>query len=139
MIKGVNFIDCRTIIVYQINLALSDSYNLQFICLTANCRRRNILITKGYFIALIICHLYQTPNIPFSFRLFERVLAIYFSRVVRKPVFAHAKNEGADQLRVNNVADQRLCFRYIDSTIPVLPKSQISSFMPSSVVVKHGS
>ena len=43
--------------------------------------------------------------------------------------FAYAKNKDADQLRGNREADQRLCFRYIDtcSTIPLLPKSKISS------------
>ena len=30
-------------------------------------------------------------------------------------------------LRSNREADQRLCFRYLDSTIPLLPKSKISS------------
>ena len=29
-------------------------------------------------------------------------------------------NEGADQLRSNCKADKRLCFRYIDSTIPLV-------------------
>ena len=37
------------------------------------------------------------------------------------------ENKGADQLRGNLKADQRLCFRYIDSTIPLLPKPEISS------------
>ena len=49
------------------------------------------------------------------------------SRVVRKPVFRICENKDADQLRGNREADQRLCFRYIDSTIPLLPKSEISS------------
>ena len=49
------------------------------------------------------------------------------SRVVRKPVFSICENEDADQLRGNREADQRLCFRYTDSTIPLLPKSEISS------------
>ena len=31
----------------------------------------------------------------------------------------------ADQLRGNHEADQRLCFRYTDSTIPLLPKFEI--------------
>ena len=59
------------------------------------------------------------------------------SLVVRKPVFfAYAKtkalisfavteNKGADQLRGNREADQRLCFRYTDNTIPLLSKSEI--------------
>ena len=38
------------------------------------------------------------------------------------------ENKGADQLRGNREADQRLCFRYSDSTIPLLLKSEISSF-----------
>ena len=49
------------------------------------------------------------------------------SRVVRKPAFCICENKDADQLRGNREADQRLCFRYTDSTIPILPKSEISS------------
>ena len=49
------------------------------------------------------------------------------SRVMRKPVFIICENQEADQLRGNREADQRLCFRYTDSTIPLLPKSEISS------------
>ena len=49
------------------------------------------------------------------------------SHVMRKPVFGICENKDADQLRGNHEADQRLCFRYIDSAIPLLPKSQISS------------
>ena len=49
------------------------------------------------------------------------------SLVVRKPAFCICENKDADQLRGNREADQRLCFRYSDSTIPLLPKSEISS------------
>ena len=49
------------------------------------------------------------------------------SRDVRKQVFRICENKDADQLRGNREADQRLCFRYTDSTIPLLPKSEISS------------
>ena len=52
---------------------------------------------------------------------------IYLSLVMRKPVFCICENKDADQLRGNREADQRLCFRYIDSTISLLPKSEISS------------
>ena len=48
------------------------------------------------------------------------------SRVVRKPAFCIYENKDADQLRGNREADQRLCFRYMDSTIPQLPKSEAS-------------
>ena len=49
------------------------------------------------------------------------------SRDVRKPDFCICENKDADQLRGNREADQRLCFRYTDSTIPLLPKSEISN------------
>ena len=51
----------------------------------------------------------------------------YMSRVVRKPAFGLCENKDADQLQGNREADQRLCFRYMDSTIPLLLKSEISS------------
>ena len=51
----------------------------------------------------------------------------YMSRVMRKPVFSICENKDADQLRGNREADQRLCFLYTDSTIPLLPKYEISS------------
>ena len=48
------------------------------------------------------------------------------------------ENKGADQLRGNREADQRLCFRYWDSTIPLLLKSEISSFWLFFVPVQAG-
>ena len=49
------------------------------------------------------------------------------SRDVRKPDFCKCENKDAVQLRGNREADQRLCFRYTDSSIPLLPKCKISS------------
>ena len=49
------------------------------------------------------------------------------SRIMRKPTFCKCENKDADQLLGHREADQRLCFRYIDSTIPLLSKSEISS------------
>ena len=46
---------------------------------------------------------------------------------MRIPTFCICENKDADQLRGNREADQRFCFRYIDSTIPLLSKSEISS------------
>ena len=57
---------------------------------------------------------------------------------MRKPAFCICENKDADQLRGNRKADQRLCFRYTDSTIPLLPESEISSLSPSSVTVQPG-
>ena len=45
-----------------------------------------------------------------------------------KPTICLGENKGADQLRDNRDADQRLCFRFTDSTVPLLLKSEISSF-----------
>ena len=47
--------------------------------------------------------------------------------------FAYAKTKTQNQ-----EADQRLCFRYTDSTIPLLSKSDISTLQPSSVAVQPG-
>ena len=58
-----------------------------------------------------------------SFLLFEDR---YMSSIVRKQAFCICENKDADQLRGNREADQRLCFRYIDSTIPLLLKYKIS-------------
>ena len=49
------------------------------------------------------------------------------SHFVRKPAFCICENKDADQLRGNRKADQRLCFRYTDSTIPLLPKSNFQA------------
>ena len=56
----------------------------------------------------------------------------------RKPAFCICKNKDADQLRSNREADQLLCFRYLDSTIPLLPKSAISKLYPSPEAVQPG-
>ena len=44
------------------------------------------------------------------------------SLVVRKPAFCICENKDADQLRgtCNSEADQRICLRYLASTIPLL-------------------
>ena len=55
-----------------------------------------------------------------------------------KLVFCISKSKDADQLRSNREDGQRLCFRYIDSRIPLIPKYEISSLWPSSVVVQPG-
>ena len=57
---------------------------------------------------------------------------------MRKPTICIGENKGADQLRGNREADQRLCFHYSDSTNPSLLNSKISSFEPASVAVQAG-
>ena len=55
-----------------------------------------------------------------------------------KPTICICENKDADQLRGNREADQRLCFRYTDSTLPLLLESEISSFLLCSVLVQVG-
>ena len=57
---------------------------------------------------------------------------------MRKPDFCLCENKGADQLRSYCEADQCLCFRSMDSTIPLLSKSKSLSFEPSSVAALVG-
>ena len=42
---------------------------------------------------------------------------------MRKPDFCICENKDADQLHSYCEFDQRLCFRYIDSTIALLPNN----------------
>ena len=53
-----------------------------------------------------------------------------------KPMFCICENKDADQSI--READQRLCFRYIDNTIPLFSKSKISSPLPFSVAGQSG-
>ena len=52
---------------------------------------------------------------------------------MRKP-----RRISAARLRGKSAADQRLCLRYTDSTIPLLPKSEVASLYPSSEAVQPG-
>ena len=79
-----------------------------------------------------VLHIIQRTLVSFSAQKSKRA---DMSRVMRKPEFCICENKDADQLRGNREADLRgnreadlrLCFRYIDSSIPLLPKSEISS------------
>ena len=51
---------------------------------------------------------------------------------MRKPDFYICEKKDADQLCSNCADDQRLCFLYIDSTMPLLPK--IGSFNSLAIV-----
>ena len=55
-------------------------------------------------------------------------ISIQMSGLMGKPTICICETKGADQLRSNCEADQRLCFRYTDSTMPLLLESKISSF-----------
>ena len=76
-----------------------------------------------------ICSITNTDNMSFqcSCKFSYGCVWLNMSLVVRKPAFCIWENKDADQLRSDREADQRLWFRYTDSTIPLLPKSEISS------------
>ena len=57
---------------------------------------------------------------------------------MRKPAFYICENKDADQLRGNREADQRLCLRYTESTIPLLSNYESSSLKPYSVTAQPG-
>ena len=86
------------------------------------------------------CHAADISRGEYEFEIYiEQAENDKMSRVVRKSAFAYiCENKDADQLRGNREADQRLCFRCMDSTIPLLPKSEISSHWPSCVAVQPG-
>ena len=56
---------------------------------------------------------------------------------MRKLAFCIYENkDAADQLHSNCASDQRLCFSYTDSTIPLFPKSEISSISHLSPLLR---
>ena len=58
---------------------------------------------------------------------------------MRKPASGICKNKCANQLCSNHAADQHLCFRYIDhidSTIPLLSKSENPKFQVSNHILR---
>ena len=57
---------------------------------------------------------------------------------MRKPAFCICENKDADQLQGDCEADQLLCFRYTDSTIPLFSKSETLTLKPFSVAVQPG-
>ena len=74
-------------------------------------------------------------SMPSNFEKCKGIAMLYMSRLMGKPTICIGENKDADQLRGY---DQRLCFRYSDSTIPLLSKSKISSLWLSSVLVQPG-
>ena len=80
-------------------------------------------IAPNFMVSFCVC-MVHVPKLLLESNLYME----HLSRIVRKPDFCLGENKGADQLRGNREADQRLCFRYSDSTIPLLLKSEISSF-----------
>ena len=89
-------------------------------------------------VVVVVVLLFNVSNPGLAVSCGDRIWVQYLSRVTRKPDFCLCENKGADQLRSNCEADQRLCFRYTDSTLSLLIKSEISSFYAASGTVHVG-
>ena len=86
--------------------------------------------TIDYFITIYFFYVHSNNDLIFNKIILKNGTFIAqndLSLVMRKPTFCICENKDADQLRSIREADQRLCFRYTDSTIPLLSKSEISS------------
>ena len=58
---------------------------------------------------------------------------------MRKPAFAYEKTKmQISFVVIAFLADQPLCFHYLDRTIPLLSKSEISSLLPFPVDIQPG-
>ena len=88
---------------------------------------RGILSRRVRFKKKLLICLFKHAVGEYQYRPVESTQLQYMSSDVRKPVFCICENKDAEQLRSNCAADQRLCFRYIDSVIPLLSKFEISS------------
>ena len=106
--------------------------------MTRNCRNQNQIRrpSKPKWETTITTNRHNKENIWLTKRAslsqklatqLPRVTKLNMSHVVRKPAFCICENKDADQLRGKREADQRLCFRYTDNTIPLLFKYEISS------------
>ena len=89
----------------------------------------SLQIQRQSFMLTSICK-YLLPKVGVSVQHFDLAyskgltngtVSLDMSRYMRKPDFCKCENKDADQLCGNRTTDQRLCFRYMDSTIPLLP------------------
>ena len=117
-----------TLIIFTISLTnmqpfmfMSVSYRILFLILF---RYAGIICLKPLRDQLLNC--YDNLHLLSVCENFCR--SFYLSHLMGKPTICIGENKGADQLHGNREADQRLCFRYTDGTLPLLPKSEISSF-----------
>ena len=74
----------------------------------------------------------QSPQDKATFNSHDIIIEPCHEKTGLLPIY---ENKGGD---ICAVTDQSLCFRYTDSTIPLLPRSETSSFYPCPVAVKAG-
>ena len=88
--------------------------------------KRKIILSVFSVIMLDEAH-ERTLNTDIIMGLVRKVRHSQMSHVMRNLGFCLCENKAADQLCSNCIADQGLCFRYTDSTIPLL---LITNFKP---------
>ena len=126
LVKSITVIKIETIIYYCFFFFFLFHFIYQYIFVI-------IFIVFCLYLWKIFCesllHFWQCCNLMSRMVMFVVLTRTsgYVSRIVRKREFGLCENKGADQLRSNCEADQRLSFRYPDSIIPLLLKSEISS------------
>ena len=92
----------------------SDLESKGIVVCTIYVAKTNSLISCEITVQLICTFVFVCSNSRFSH------VAAHMSHVMRKPTFYICEKKDTDQLRGDRKADQRLCFCYIDSTIPLL-------------------
>ena len=106
-------------------------------CLAVRLYIKRFLFLVSKFIytrVVLLIHVCQIWLEPFWYQwtwckqIHGLICFLNMSHLVGKQTICIGENKDADQLRGNREADQRLCFRYTDRTIPLLLKSEISSF-----------
>ena len=96
---------------------------------------RSILICGVSVLYQLLFNTYENKRLCSLCSCNSHIIVIKYEPPHRKK---NKNTKGADQLRINCEADQCLCFFYMDSTIPLLSKSTISSLLPSSETVQAG-
>ena len=121
-----------TLLVFPRGGSNDDNGKIHFVKYGLRCHLRR-LVCNGRPIGIMkIKILINSKAIVDLICIFRKCNSNFFlkqslSHVMRKPTFCICKNKGADQLSSNCEANHRLCFRYTDSTIPLLSKTKISS------------
>ena len=102
--------------------------------------RRDFGITPFFYVITNTTFSCRNKNCMFN-ECLERLCDIFlykFELCHEKTNVCICENKDADQLIGYREDDQRLCFPFIDSTIPLLSKCEISSLKSSSVAVQPG-
>ena len=111
----------------ELNLSNLSSGVLIILCFHAQISSFQV-IKNSFLLSLLNTQIYRHPrNFVIKISKFKQYTLEFLCHCIGKPTICTGENKGADQLRSNCEADQRLYFCYTDSTTPLLSKSKISS------------